>query len=114
LDLPYVDQTGVLTKDRIRRIAVIAGGAGDVTFYKEADRLGADCLVAGEVTSKIGNELGVERQAEIRSYLPTTKLAAIGLSHAGSEFLVMKELAPFFEHHLNVTAETVPESSWWR
>ena len=93
---------------------MVAGGGGDVEFYQEADRLGADCLIAGEVTSKIDNELGRRKQAEIAAYLPTTELAAVGLSHAGSEFLVMRELAPFIERQLGIPAEAVPEPHWWR
>lgn len=97
IELPYVDLLGNCHKDNITRLAVIAGGAGDVSFYREADRLAADCLVAGEVTSKIDNETGRRKQAEIEGYLPSTSLAAIGISHAGSEFVVMQELAPFFQ-----------------
>jgi hypothetical protein len=98
----------------VTRIAVVAGGGGDIAFYQEADRLGADCLIAGEVTSKIANEIGRRKQTEIDAYLPTTQLAAIGLSHAGSEFLVMKEPAPFIERLLGIPAEAVPEPHWWR
>lgn len=114
LRLPYVDLVGEMTKDRITKVAVIAGGAGDVNFYAEADQLGADCLIAGEVTSKIDNEIGRKKQGEIERYLPTTTLSAVGLSHAGSEFLVMKEIAPFIEHRLAIPAESLPESrGWW-
>ncbi|MGH2615665.1 MAG: Nif3-like dinuclear metal center hexameric protein [Thermomicrobiales bacterium] len=114
LSLPYVDRQGNTGRDDITRVAVIAGGGGSVDFYKEADRLGADCLLAGEVTSKIDNDYGRSQQAEIARYLPTTDLVAIGLSHAGSEFFVMRELAPYFEHEFGVPAEVVPESRWWR
>jgi hypothetical protein len=118
LDLPYVDLQGPrqvdAAKSVIARVAVVAGGGGDVEFYREADRLGADCLIAGEVTSKIDNELGRRRQTEIEDYLPTTNLVAIGLSHAGSEYLVMTEIAPFMERHLGTPAEAIPESNWWR
>ncbi len=116
LALPYVDLQvqGDAAKERIARVAVVAGGGGDVEFYQEADRLGADCLIAGEVTSKIDNDYGRKKQAEIARYLPTTDLVAIGLSHAGSEFLVMRELAPFFGRELGIPAEAVAESHWWR
>jgi putative NIF3 family GTP cyclohydrolase 1 type 2 len=114
LSLPYVDRQGNTAKDVVSRIAVVAGGGGDVVFYQEADRLGADCLIAGEVTSKIDNEFGRRKQAEIAAYLPSTQLAAVGLSHAGSEFLVMRELAPFIERQLGIQAEAVPEPHWWR
>ncbi len=114
LSLPYVDVQGTTSKGLVTRIAVVAGGGGDVAFYQEADRLEADCLIAGEVTSKIDNEIGRSKQTEIDAYLPSTQLAAIGLSHAGSEFLVMRELAPFIERQLGIPAEAVPESHWWR
>ena len=114
LSLPYVDRQGNTAKGVVSRIAVVAGGAGGVDFYQEADRLGANCLIAGEVTSKIDNELGRRKQAEIAAYLPSTELAAVGLSHAGSEFLVMRELAPFFERQLGIPAEAVQEPHWWR
>ena len=114
LSLPYVDLQGNTAKGMVSRIAVIAGGGGDVTFYEEADRLGADCLIAGEITSKIGNDVGRRKQTEIDAYLPGTELAAVGLSHAGSEFLVMKELAPFVERQLGVPAKAVQKPHWWR
>jgi putative NIF3 family GTP cyclohydrolase 1 type 2 len=114
LSLPYVDLQGNNAKGMVSRIAVVAGGGGDVAFYEEADRKGADCLIAGEITSKIANDLGRRKQTEIEAYLPSTELAAVGLSHAGSEFLVMKELALFVERQLGVSAEAVPEPHWWR
>jgi len=90
------------------------GWRGRVTFYTEADRLGADCLITGEITSKIDSELGRERQTEIEAYLPLTKVAAVGLSHAGSEFLVMRDVASLVERKFGIPAEAVPESRWWR
>lgn len=114
LSLPYVDLQGNTARDPIARIAVIAGGGGSVEFYRAADALGAECLIAGEVTSKVDTDYGRSKQAEIADYLPTTDLAAIGLSHAGSEFLVMRELAPIFARELGISAEAVPESHWWR
>jgi putative NIF3 family GTP cyclohydrolase 1 type 2 len=114
LTLPYVDRQGSTAKGVVSRIAVVASGAGDVAFYQEADRLGPDCLIAGEVTSRIDNEIGRRKQAEIAAYLPRTELAAVGLSHAGSEYLVMRELAPFLERQLGIPAEAVPEVHWWR
>jgi hypothetical protein len=59
-------------------------------------------------------EAGIRKQAEIDRYLPTTRLVGLGLSHAGSEFLVMKELAPFFAAELGLPATAVPENIWWR
>lgn len=112
--IPYADIQGDRNAGRVRRVAVIAGGGGDVTFYQAADHLAADRLIAGEVTSKIDNDIGRRKQAEIERYQLTAKLAAIGVSHAGSEFLVMKELAPLLRRELDISAEAVAETNWWR
>ena len=40
LSLPYVDLQGNNAKGMVSRIAVVAGGGGDVAFYEEADRKG--------------------------------------------------------------------------
>lgn len=114
VELSYADLQGRRNPGRIRRVAVIAGGAGDVTFYEAADRLNADCLIAGEVTSKIDNDLGRRKQNEIERYLQSTNLVAIGVSHAGSEFVVMRELAPLFQRQLGINVEAVAEKHWWR
>lgn len=34
--------------------------------------------------------------------------------HAGSEFLVMRELAPFLQRQWGIAAEAVAEETWWR
>ncbi len=114
LALPYVDLQGNTASHPIARVAVIAGGGGSVEFYHAAERLAADCLIAGEVTSKVDNDYGRARPEEIARYLPATRLAAIGVSHAGSEFLVMQELAGKFARELGIPAEAVPEAHWWR
>jgi hypothetical protein len=95
-------------------VAVVGGGAGDVRLYEAADELGAECLITGEVTARVDDEIGARKQAAIARYLPTTRLVGLGLSHAGSEFLVMKELAPFFTSELGLRATAVPETIWWR
>jgi putative NIF3 family GTP cyclohydrolase 1 type 2 len=112
--IPYADIAGIAEKDMIDSVAVIAGGAGDVAYYREADEHGVDCLLAGEITSKIDNEIGRAKQREIENYLPTTTLSAVGLSHAGSEFLVMKDIAHVLEEKFGVPATPVAESWWWR
>ncbi len=115
IGLPYVDLQGAVPKQDLTSVVVIAGGAGDAAFYQATEALGADCLVAGEVTSKIANDIGTSKQAEIDAFLrhePT--FAAIGVSHAGSEFLVMTELAPVFQDHLGIPAQALPEANWWR
>lgn len=113
LRLPYLDWFGNPAAP-VTRVAVLAGGAGDVRWYEHADRLGADLLIGGEITAKVDDEIGAQKQAAIERYQPTTRLTAIGLSHAGSEFLVMRELAPFLREQWQIEAEAIPEATWWR
>ena len=82
---------------------------------READRLGADCLIAGEVTSKIDNDLGRRRQAEIDDYLlmdpPLLRwpfARRVRIPRDDGDRALQK--APC-RHSL---AEAVPESNWWR
>jgi hypothetical protein len=114
IPLPYVEVAGKPPATAISRVAVLGGGAGNVRYYEAADELGAECLITGEVTSKVDNEVGARKQDEIARYLSTTRLVGLGLSHAGSEFLVMKDLAPFFTAELGLPATAVPETTWWR
>lgn len=66
------------------------------------------------MTARVDDEVGTRKQAAIARYLPTSRMVGLGLSHAGSELLVMEELAPFFtpEHGPQVTA--APETTWRR
>ena len=109
-----ITEPGVKADDRPSKILDTYLNPQTDPIYEEAHRQGADCLIAGEITSKIANYISKRKQTEIEAYLPSTEFAAVGLSHAGSEFFVMKELAPFVERQLDVPAEAVPEPHWWR
>lgn len=71
-------------------------------------------LICSEITAKVDDEIGARKQAAIARYQPTTRLTAIGLSHAGSEIPVMRELALFLPEQWEIAAEAVAEESWWR
>ncbi|NMB91837.1 hypothetical protein GYA37_03255 [candidate division WWE3 bacterium] len=112
--LPYVDLAGIKERD-IELVGVIAGGGGSAEDLKTAEEQGVDAVVTGEVSAKIIGSRGDKERAMLVEYLPTTKVSAIGLSHAGSEFVVMRDqVVPFLKdrHHLDATS--VPENNWWR
>jgi putative NIF3 family GTP cyclohydrolase 1 type 2 len=41
-------------------------------------------------------------------------MTLIGLSHAGSEYPVMEDIAEWMRENLNIEAEAIPENNWWR
>jgi hypothetical protein len=48
------------------------------------------------------------------AYVPETQMALIGVSHAASEYVVMKEMKIWFEQNFAVKAALIPLSKWWR
>lgn len=112
--LPYVDNVGVERND-ITKVSIIAGGGGDVEDIQEGEKQGVQCHIGGEVTCKIDNERGRREKAKIEEYLPTTKISIIGISHAGSEFIVLRDqLSKWTERTFDIEAEAVSEKHWWR
>jgi len=112
-NLPYVDIQGVKNRT-IKKIVILPGGGGSCDDIKGAEEQGVDCIVTGEVTAKIDNERGQREQKALDEYYPNAKISAIGLSHAGSEFLVMLDVAEWIKTNLSLKAETLPENKWWR
>jgi putative NIF3 family GTP cyclohydrolase 1 type 2 len=111
--LPYVDLQGVQERD-IKTVVVLPGGGGDFEDIKSAEDKGADCVITGEVTAKIKGERGDKERALFKKYYPKAKISAIGLSHAGSEFVVMHDIAGWIKNNLGIKAEALPERNWWR
>lgn len=113
-ELPYIDNIGV-ERDDITRISIVAGGGGDVEDIQEGENQNVQCHVGGEVTCKIDNERGRREKAKIEEYLPTVKISILGLSHAGSEYIVIRDqLVPEIKEMFGIDAEAVPERHWWR
>lgn len=113
-DVPYVDLVGV-AHDRIERIAVVAGSADKVEVMQEAEALGAQALISGEVRSHRGDEYGRAKFKRVMEYLPKTSMSLIGVSHAASEHLVMEtQMAPWLTGRFQVRAQTIRMDRWWR
>jgi putative NIF3 family GTP cyclohydrolase 1 type 2 len=112
--LPYVEFVGHKV-DRVSKIGILAGGGGSLDYLQEMERLGVQCGIAGEVTNKIDSEWGRKEQGTIYEFLKQTRIGFIGLSHAGSEFLVMEsQMKSWFKKNLHLHAYPIPEDTWWR
>ncbi len=113
-DIPYVDFEGVKVDD-IRKVAIVPGGGDKVEHFQYAQDHGAQAYITGEVHHHIDNELGHQRYAAAKAFAATTTMSLIGVSHAASEFLVMKtQMVDWFEQNCDVKATTIPYSHWWR
>lgn len=87
--IPYVDFEGKKRYD-ITRIAIVAGCGDVVSAMKEAEEKGAQAYVTGEIHCRVDNDYGRRRFREMMDYVPAASMSLIGVSHAASEFLVMK------------------------
>jgi putative NIF3 family GTP cyclohydrolase 1 type 2 len=113
-DIPYVDQEGPLSKN-INTIAIVAGGGDSIDIMMEAERKGAQAYITGEIHHRIfSDQFRANYQAVIK-YARTCKITLIGVSHAASEYLVMRNhMAEWFQTECAVSAEALPEAHWWR
>ena len=88
-DIPYADFEGK-RHHRIQTIAIVPGCGDVVADMQEAELLGAQAYITGEIHCHINNSYGKQRYAQMMDYVPNTSLSLIGVSHSASEYLVMR------------------------
>ncbi|HXT16196.1 MAG TPA: Nif3-like dinuclear metal center hexameric protein [Gemmatimonadaceae bacterium] len=112
--VPYLDAAGARTAD-IERLAIVAGSGDRVDEMQNAERLGAQAYVTGEIHSRIDTEYGRRKFAAVEGFAESTRMALFGVSHAASEFLVMdREIQPWFTERFDVATVPLREEHWWR
>lgn len=112
--VPYLDVAGQ-PKDDISRIAIVAGVGGGTTHFAAAEEWGADAYVTGEIAPRIKDDFWDQELPPLLEAGKNSKMALIGVSHAGSEFLVMeRDMKPWFETHFGIHVEAIGEEKWWR
>ncbi|CFJ47268.1 NIF3 (NGG1p interacting factor 3) [Mycobacterium tuberculosis] len=81
---------------------------------QEAEALGAQAYITGEIHCHIDNPYGRQRFAQMMEYVQKTSLSLIGVSHAASEYLVMKtQMKRWFEQHTSLNVVLLPQKRWW-
>jgi putative NIF3 family GTP cyclohydrolase 1 type 2 len=111
--IPYTDVEGP-THTNITRIAIAAGCGDKVHVMQEAERLGAQAYLTGEVHCHIDNEYGKRKFEEMKEYCKSTSMSLIGVSHASSEFLVhATQLKSWFEVQFQLPVSLIPQEKWW-
>ncbi|MBW3112271.1 Nif3-like dinuclear metal center hexameric protein [Bacillus sp. MCCB 382] len=112
-DLPYVDFEG--RKRKIEKVAIVAGCGDKTAWMKEAEDLGVDAYISGEIHCHIDNEYGRKRYEEVIAYAEHTKMSLIGVSHSASEYLVHETLMrSWFEKEFEFNRiRLIPQKEWW-
>lgn len=81
---------------------------------QEADALGAQAYITGEIHCHIDNPYGKQRFAQMMEYVPETTMSLIGVSHSASEYLVMKtQMKRWFEQSTSLRVVLLPQEKWW-
>ncbi|WP_026692714.1 Nif3-like dinuclear metal center hexameric protein [Peribacillus kribbensis] len=112
-EIPYVDFEGPAA-GRIEKAAIIAGCGDKVSWMEEALRKGAQAYITGEIHCHINNEYGRRRYSEMMEFATRSPIPLIGVSHAASEFLVMKTLMKdWFEANFKVETVMLRQDQWW-
>jgi len=112
-DIPYVDFEGK-TLESIHTIAIVPGCGDVVRDMQEAEALGAQAYITGEIHCHIDNPYGRQRFAQMMEYVPESTMSLIGVSHAASEYLVMKtQMKRWFEQHTSLRVVLLPQETWW-
>lgn len=113
-DVPYLDIAGS-TRDIVRTVALVAGAGDRVAEMRNAEALGAQAYITGEIHSRIATEYGRARFAEVEDFARHTGMALLGVSHAASEHLVMRNDMPaWFRSRFAEPVTLLPEPHWWR
>jgi putative NIF3 family GTP cyclohydrolase 1 type 2 len=113
-EIPYVDFAGRMHQ-RVERMAVVAGAGYKVDLMKDAEARGAQVYVSGEIFDRIDNAYSRRLFQDVQDFALQTTMSLIGVSHASSEYLVMRtHMAAWFAEHCEVAVQLVPLPQWWR
>jgi putative NIF3 family GTP cyclohydrolase 1 type 2 len=113
-EIPYVDFAGRMHQ-RVERIAVVAGAGYKVDVLKDAEARGAQVYLSGEIFDRIDNAYGRRLFQDVQEFAVHTTMSLIGVSHASSEYLVMRtHMNSWFAEHCEVAVRLVPQPQWWR
>jgi putative NIF3 family GTP cyclohydrolase 1 type 2 len=81
---------------------------------KIAEDKGVQAYITGEIHCHIDNEYGRRKFQTIMDYVMNTNMSLIGVSHASSEFLVMKtQMFKWFKNNFDVEVRLIPQNKWW-
>ncbi|MEK7518149.1 MAG: Nif3-like dinuclear metal center hexameric protein [Patescibacteria group bacterium] len=111
--IPYVDFAGK-NSERIIKIGIVAGGGDEVEYSQTCRKRGAQAYITGEIFSRYDSDWGKQNTAKLQNYVKTVDISMIGVSHAASEFLVMKTQIPrWFKENFGLPVIPLAQNKWW-
>ena len=100
--------------DRVRRVAVVAGGAAFPPLMQEALDAGCDTYVTGDFRVRHGGPWAEEHRPEFDAFVDSVPINLIGASHFATEALVLRHDMIDVFAKLSREAEFVPQDDPWR
>ncbi|MCX6816549.1 MAG: Nif3-like dinuclear metal center hexameric protein [Candidatus Beckwithbacteria bacterium] len=111
--IPYVDFAGKKL-DRITKIGIVAGGGDEIKYSQTCRKKGAQAYITGEIFSHYRSDWGKQNTAKVLEYAKAIDFSLIGVSHAASEFLVMKTQIPkWLKENFGLKVVPLAQSKWW-
>lgn len=111
--IPYVDFAGKKL-ERITKVGIVAGGGDEVEYSQTSRERGAPAYITGEIFSHYDSDWGKQNTAKLQEYAKTVDISMIGVSHAASEFLVMKTQIPeWFKKNFRLSVIPLAQNKWW-
>ncbi len=112
--IPYVDFAGKAV-EIINKISIVAGGGDEVEYVRISQKKGVQAYLSGEIFSNHKSDWAKENNQKLKKYYKSINISLFGVSHASSEFLVMKTLMPkFIDKMFGISAEPIPQKEWWK
>lgn len=113
-DVTFVDFAGRM-RNQISKVAIVAGAGHKVAEMRGVEAKGAQAYLTGEILDRIDNEVGRRLFREVEDFARGTTMSLIGVSHAASEYLVMKtQMIRWLKETFDVHVELIPMNRWWR
>jgi len=112
-EIPYIDFAGK-NVDRITKIGIVAGGGDEVEYSQTAEKRSTQAYITGEIFSHYDSDWGKQNTVKLKKYAKTVDISLIGVSHAASEFLVMKTQIPkFLKENFGLLIIPLAQKKWW-
>lgn len=112
-NIPYVDYAGK-SLGGVTRIGIVSGGGDEIEYSQTSREKGAQAYITGEIFSHQNSDWARQNTAKLQDYVKTIDISLIGVSHAASEFLVMRTQIPeWFKENFGLPVTPLPQNKWW-
>ena len=113
-------EVGGCLNAEVKRIAIVAGGGDELEYLKQAYDNSCDMYLSGEWYPRYtpeddeGKQRVARMNEEISEFSRDTRMILVGVSHAASEYLVMKNQMKNYFEEKGLPTTPIPQQNWWR